>query len=171
VSWRNPGIVHKKNEIFLDVVEKLNLLVRYRSRCRYHCHELASLRTHPLESATVQVASNGTVLRSEIMGALKMRSFLSGMPELKLGLNDKLLMEARGALSSCPRSFCQPVRFVCRDTVVGFCVLFLISACSPLWLIAGMFSRWFTAACAGGPKGKGVEMEDVRFHQCVRLSR
>jgi len=27
VSWRSEGIVHKKNEIFLDVVEKLNLLV------------------------------------------------------------------------------------------------------------------------------------------------
>ena len=27
VSWRSEGIVHKKNEIFLDVVEKLNLLM------------------------------------------------------------------------------------------------------------------------------------------------
>ena len=27
VSWRGEGIVHKKNEIFLDIVEKLNLLV------------------------------------------------------------------------------------------------------------------------------------------------
>ena len=27
VSWRAEGIKHKKNEIFLDVVEKLNLLV------------------------------------------------------------------------------------------------------------------------------------------------
>ena len=68
VSWRPDGIVHKKNEIFLDVVEKLNLLV----------------------------SSNGNVLRSEILGALKMKSFLSGMPELKLGLNDKLLFEATG---------------------------------------------------------------------------
>ena len=57
VSWRSEGIIHKKNEIFLDIVEKLNLLV----------------------------ASNGTVLRSEIIGAVKMKSFLSGMPELKLG--------------------------------------------------------------------------------------
>merc|ERR1711959_727073 len=62
VSWRSEGIKHKKNEIFLDVIEKLNLLV----------------------------SANGSVLRSEILGALKMKSFLSGMPELKLGLNDKL---------------------------------------------------------------------------------
>merc|ERR1711971_778324 len=68
VSWRPEGIKHKKNEIFLDVVEKLNLLV----------------------------SSNGSVLRSEILGALKMKSFLSGMPELKLGLNDKLLFEQTG---------------------------------------------------------------------------
>lgn len=92
VSWRPEGIVHKKNEIFLDVVEKLNLLV----------------------------SSNGTVLRSEILGALKMKSFLSGMPELKLGLNDKLLFEATGRPAN---------------------------------------------------KGKSVEMEDIKFHQCVRLAR
>jgi len=92
VSWRAEGIKHKKNEIFLDVVEKLNLLV----------------------------SSNGTVLRSEIIGALKMKSFLSGMPELKLGLNDKLLFEATGKSMA---------------------------------------------------KGKAVEMEDIKFHQCVRLAR
>ncbi len=27
VSWRGEGVVHRKNEIFLDVVEKLNLLM------------------------------------------------------------------------------------------------------------------------------------------------
>lgn len=94
VSWRAEGIKHKKNEIFLDVVEKLNLLV----------------------------AANGTVLHSEILGAVKMKSFLSGMPELKLGLNDKLMFEATG-----------------RPTQ----------------------SR----------TGKAVELEDIKFHQCVRLTR
>mmetsp|Transcript_20748 Transcript_20748/g.41500 ORF Transcript_20748/g.41500 Transcript_20748/m.41500 type:complete len:308 (+) Transcript_20748:1-924(+) len=92
VSWRSEGIRHRKNEIFLDVVERLNLLV----------------------------SSNGTVLHSEIVGAIKMKSFLSGMPELKLGLNDKLMFEATGRPLS---------------------------------------------------KGKAVEMEDIKFHQCVRLAR
>merc|ERR1719340_594409 len=47
-----------------------------------------------------------------------MKSYLSGMPELKLGLNDKLLFEA------------------------------------------------------GRPgKCKAVELEDIKFHQCVRLAR
>ena len=72
VSWRTDGIKHNKNEIYLDVVEKLNILV----------------------------SNNGTVLRSEIIGAIKMRSSLSGMPELKLGLNDKTLFELTGKQSS-----------------------------------------------------------------------
>jgi AP-1 complex subunit mu len=93
VSWRSEGIKHKKNEIFLDVVEKLNLLV----------------------------AANGTVLSSEILGAVKMKSFLSGMPELKLGLNDKIMFEATGRSNQA--------------------------------------------------KGKSVELEDIKFHQCVRLAR
>jgi len=96
VSWRSEGIKHRKNEIFLDVVERLNLLV----------------------------AANGTLLRSEILGSLKMRSYLSGMPELKLGLNDKLLFEATGRRTG-----------------------------------------------GRGAKGKAVEMEDIKFHQCVRLAR
>lgn len=92
VSWRTEGIKHRKNEIFLDVVEKLNILV----------------------------SSNGTVLHSEIIGAILMKSFLSGMPELKLGLNDKLMFEATG-----------------RSTA----------------------------------RIKAVELEDIKFHQCVRLAR
>lgn len=94
VSWRSEGIRHPKNEIFLDVVESLNLMV----------------------------ASDGTVLHSEIMGAVKMRSFLSGMPELKLGLNDKLMFRATG-----------------RRNMLA--------------------------------KTKAVELEDIQFHQCVRLAR
>jgi hypothetical protein len=69
---RFPGL-SDQNEVFLDVIEKLNLLV----------------------------ASNGTVLHSEIIGSIKMRTFLSGMPELKLGLNDKVLFEATGRGMGC----------------------------------------------------------------------
>jgi AP-1 complex subunit mu len=68
VSWRPDNIKHSKNEIFLDVIERLNLLV----------------------------SANGNVLRSEILGTVRMKSFLSGMPELKLGLNDKVLFEMTG---------------------------------------------------------------------------
>lgn len=61
VSWRKEGIVHKENECYLDVVEKINFTV----------------------------AQNGTVSRSEIIGTIKVRSVLSGMPTVELGLNDK----------------------------------------------------------------------------------
>jgi len=92
VSWRGEGIKYRKNEIFLDVIESVNLLV----------------------------SGNGSILRSEILGALKMRSYLSGMPELKLGLNDKVLFEQAGRSAG---------------------------------------------------KGKAVDLEDIKFHQCVRLAR
>jgi AP-1 complex subunit mu len=90
VSWRSDGIKYRKNEVFLDVIESVNLLA----------------------------GASGNVLRSEIVGAVKMRVYLSGMPELRLGLNDKVLFESTGR-----------------------------------------------------GKSKSVELEDVKFHQCVRLSR
>lgn len=71
-----------------------------------------------IESVNLLVSANANVLQSEIVGAVKMRCYLSGMPELRLGLNDKILFESTG------RS-----------------------------------------------KSKAVELEDVKFHQCVRLSR
>ncbi|CAB1332250.1 unnamed protein product, partial [Coregonus sp. 'balchen'] len=73
VSWRSEGIKYRKNEVFMDVIESVNLLLKV---------------------------------------------VLSGMPELRLGLNDKVLFEITG-----------------RE------------------------------------KSKTVELEDVKFHQCVRLSR
>lgn len=68
VSWRKDGIKHKKNEVFLDVVESVNLMVN----------------------------SQGNVIHSEVAGAIKVRCLLSGMPELRLGLNDKILFENTG---------------------------------------------------------------------------
>src|ERR1700734_1950095 len=68
VSWRSEGIRYRKNEVFLDVIESLNLLV----------------------------SSSGNVLRSEILGAIKIKCYLSGMPELRLGLNDKVMFETTG---------------------------------------------------------------------------
>ncbi|XP_011624524.1 AP-1 complex subunit mu-2 isoform X2 [Amborella trichopoda] len=48
VSWRSEGIRYKKNEVFLDVVESVNILVN----------------------------SNGQIIRSDVVGALKMRTYL-----------------------------------------------------------------------------------------------
>ena len=68
VSWRPENIKYRKNEVFLDVIESVNLLA----------------------------GAQGNVLRSEIVGVVKMRVYLSGMPELRLGLNDKVLFESTG---------------------------------------------------------------------------
>jgi len=63
--WRQPDIKYRKNEVFLDVVESVNLLV----------------------------SKTGTILRTEIVGNVKVKANLSGMPDLRLGLNDKVRFE------------------------------------------------------------------------------
>lgn len=88
VSWRSEGVKYKKNEVFLDVIESVNLLVR---DCVYQREE-----NNLTYSSVLKVNANGNVLRSEVLGAVKMRCYLSGMPELRLGLNDKVMFEATG---------------------------------------------------------------------------
>lgn len=85
-----------------------------------------------------QVNASGNVVRSEILGAVKMKCYLSGMPELRLGLNDKVMFESTGRSQS-PCSILHP---------------------DPNNLTFG-----------NSIAGKAIEMEDVKFHQCVRLSR
>ena len=114
VSWRSDGLKYKKNEVFLDVVERVNLTV----------------------------SASGAPVRSEVCGALKMRCYLSGMPECRLGLNDRVLFEAQGR--------------------------------------GGGAAAGARGGGAGGERGAGaaapgdkraVDLEDVKFHQCVRLAR
>jgi AP-1 complex subunit mu len=62
VNWRPEGLKYRKNEVFVDIVESINLLV----------------------------ASNGTLLRSEVLGSIKLTTHLTGMPELRLALNDRV---------------------------------------------------------------------------------
>ena len=38
----------------------------------------------------------GQVLSAHVAGKIVMKSYLSGMPECKFGINDKVIMEARG---------------------------------------------------------------------------
>ncbi|KAJ1972388.1 clathrin associated protein complex medium subunit [Dimargaris xerosporica] len=65
VSWRRPDIRYRKNEAFIDVIESVNLLM----------------------------STRGTVLRADVTGQIIMRAYLSGTPECKFGLNDRLLLE------------------------------------------------------------------------------
>ena len=75
VSWRTDKPFYKKNEVYLDVIEKVNSLVY---------------------QFLFKINSTGTVLRSEVIGLIKMKCFLSGMPNLQLGLNDKVLFDILG---------------------------------------------------------------------------
>ena len=59
----------------------------------------------------------GTVLRADVDGHIQMRAYLSGTPECKFGLNDKLVIDNSEK----------------------------------------------------GSMGDAVELDDCRFHQCVRL--
>lgn len=104
VPWRKVGIKHKRNEAFLEVIENVNVLVD----------------------------QSGETLSSEIIGCLKMRTRLTGMPELTLALSDKVTFENHKG----------------GDDETG------------------MPSR---------PRGRGanrtVDLEDVKFHQCVKLNK
>ncbi|CAE7510558.1 apm2 [Symbiodinium microadriaticum] len=72
IDWRREGIRYRKNEVYIDVHETVTLLT----------------------SAT------GAVLRTEVFGKVMMKAHLTGMPECKFGLNDKLIMEKEGTGSS-----------------------------------------------------------------------
>ncbi|CCM06440.1 uncharacterized protein FIBRA_08702 [Fibroporia radiculosa] len=88
-SWRRGDVKYKKNEAFVDVVETVNL----------------------------SMSAKGTTLRADVDGHIMMRAYLTGTPECKFGLNDKLVIDKndRGASDA-------------------------------------------------------VELDDCRFHQCVRLT-
>ncbi|OOQ91289.1 AP-2 complex subunit mu [Penicillium brasilianum] len=72
LSWRRSDIKYRKNEAFVDVIEDVNLLM----------------------SAT------GTVLRADVNGQIVMRAYLTGTPECKFGLNDRLLLDSGSSSSA-----------------------------------------------------------------------
>jgi len=88
IPWRPGTYKYTRNEAYLDVIEKVNMLVGH----------------------------NGQVIRSEVEGKLRMRCYLSGMPELVLCLNDKKFFDMSGKTT----------------------------------------------------KRRVVDIEDIKFHQCVR---
>ncbi|OWM64127.1 hypothetical protein CDL15_Pgr018698 [Punica granatum] len=98
VGWRREGLAYKKNEVFLDIVESVNLLMSSKGGSRSLISRIV---------ATVTVANNnlmntGSVLRCDVTGKILMKCFLSGMPDLKLGLNDKIGLEKEAQLKSRP---------------------------------------------------------------------
>ena len=122
VSWRPEGIKYKKNEAFLDIVESINMLI----------------------------SQNGQVIRSEILGTVKVKSRLSGMPDLKLGINDRGIftkyLEGHD-IGTAPLS--EDKNNKEHDS-----------------------NRNESSITNDGRKSKSnIELEDLKFHQCVRLSK
>lgn len=62
VPWRKTGLVYRRNEVYLDCIEKVSALL----------------------------SPSGEILSGEVAGVVKMNCLLSGMPECRIGLNDKL---------------------------------------------------------------------------------
>ncbi|SMN19990.1 similar to Saccharomyces cerevisiae YPL259C APM1 Mu1-like medium subunit of the clathrin-associated protein complex (AP-1) [Maudiozyma saulgeensis] len=117
VSWRAEGIKYKKNEAFLDIIESINMLM----------------------------TQNGKVLRSEILGSVKVKSRLSGMPDLKLGIND------RGIFTK-----------YLDGNNIG---VTLEESDQP------SKSSESSITNTNGKTKTNIELEDLKFHQCVRLSK
>jgi AP-2 complex subunit mu-1 len=76
ISWRPSNIVYRRNEIFVDVVEKVSVLV----------------------------SAAGKILDASVNGNILMKVYLSGMPECKVGFNDKVTVEAEGATGTSVRA-------------------------------------------------------------------
>lgn len=43
-----------------------------------------------IEDVNVLMNAKGEVLRSDVVGKMIMKAFLTGMPDIKIGLNDKV---------------------------------------------------------------------------------
>jgi AP-2 complex subunit mu-1 len=100
ISWRAEGIRYRRNEVFIDIIENVNVLL----------------------------SNRGTVLKADVYGRVAVKAHLSGMPECKFGVNDKLLM--RGG--------------------------------------SGQTTGQEITRKNGD---KGIMIDDIKFHQCVRLGR
>ncbi|CAI8040727.1 AP-2 complex subunit mu [Geodia barretti] len=72
IGWRREGIKYRRNELFLDVLESVNLLM----------------------------SPQGQALSAHVSGRVVMKSYLSGMPECKFGMNDKLVIDKQAKPST-----------------------------------------------------------------------
>jgi len=96
ISWRAEDIKYRRNEVFIDIIESINVLL----------------------------SNRGTVLKADVFGRVAVKTQLSGMPECKFGINDKLVMRGVGEESKQMKS-----------------------------------------------ADKGIMIDDIKFHQCVRLGK
>ncbi|KAA3462653.1 AP-1 complex subunit mu-2 [Gossypium australe] len=137
VSWRSEGINYKKNEVFLDVVESVNILVN----------------------------SNGQIIRSDVVGALKMRTYLRS-----LGQSSQYLSSSVPALQGIVVIFdLKDAPHACGYLFILFGFNLCFSGMPECKL--GLNDRVLLEAQGRVTKGKAIDLEDIKFHQCVRLAR
>ena len=93
------------------------------SVCAHCTAALPTLSLTRTASVLIQVSNKGTILHNDVSGSVQVKCYLSGTPECKFGLNDKLLLdnEAKARTANNRRP------------------------------------------------GSGIEIDDVSFHQCVKL--
>ncbi|XP_032887656.1 AP-2 complex subunit mu isoform X2 [Amblyraja radiata] len=120
IGWRREGIKYRRNELFLDVLESVNLLM----------------------------SPQGQVLSAHVSGRVVMKSYLSGMPECKFGMNDKIVIEKQGKGTSDEAA---------KRMKIG-------PTSTP--------SKSRIASSGQNKSGKqSIAIDDCTFHQCVRLSK
>ena len=128
VSWRTEGIRYRKNEVFLDVIESVNMLVCFVISClKIWLDVLVVSRSMQME----------TLYGQRFLVRWRWNAIFRACQNCGWGWTTKSCSRARGEVRP-PFSS-------------------LICLRPQMWLIAA--------------RGKAIEMEDVKFHQCVRLSR
>lgn len=100
------------------------------------------------------MSSNGTVLRNEVAGQVVMKTLLTGMPECKLGLNDKLTMLKGDA----------PSKVAGQKRGTREVEVYLYIVCTyQLLKTAYIDLANYTFLT--------IQIDDCTFHRCVRLGK
>ena len=127
IGWRREGIKYRRNELFLDVIEYVNLLM----------------------------SPQGQVLSAHVAGKVVMKSYLSGMPECKFGINDKIVVDSKGWY----------------ENSASIMLLFLVTL---VYLTSKFKSHLIFLGKSGDETSRtksSIAIDDCQFHQCVKLSK
>ena len=84
IGWRKEGIKYRRNELFLDVMEYVNLLMSPQGQV---------LSAHVAGKVIHYLMQFNKIL--DQLFQILMKSYLSGMPECKFGINDKIVMDSK----------------------------------------------------------------------------
>ena len=74
----------KRNELFIDLLERLTVL--FNSSVR------AGSAVHFSANHTFFAHVQGAILRCEVDGTIQVKSFLNGTPEIRMGLNEDIVV-------------------------------------------------------------------------------